>query len=321
MRLHFVVASVLAICLFASAANAQQPRAEEARAIVTSVAPIYIYPDATRQPLRTAAVNTTLKLIEEQGEWLRVEFQDPQYGRRVGWVESRNVRVVRPEQTPMDLSIRSDPPTRQPVGVAPPSGEPSRQTTPRARRPASSSSQARACLGAPSTPGLVGAGIGIVSGAQSISVDVGSARDRFWSDGLFQYQHFESDDSVIGWGGLFGGDVAPSGQPVHFCPYASFTYAHLMDSSVNEVDITGGGALGIVAYASRTVSVIPTFSVAYIRAIVLDGGGQLNIGAARVGVGLVFNENVGFYGGVSFPINAGTSDPGFNLSVSVGFGR
>jgi hypothetical protein len=80
--------------------------AQESTATVTTVAPIYLRPDATMTPLRTAAVNTTLKVLEETGEWIRVEFQDPQFGRRVGYVQARNVRVSRAEQVPMDLSIR-----------------------------------------------------------------------------------------------------------------------------------------------------------------------------------------------------------------------
>jgi opacity protein-like surface antigen len=75
-------------------------------AVVTQNAPIYVLPDVRRQPLRTAAPSTRLRVVEEQGEWLRVEFQDPQFGKRVGYVESKYVQISRPELQPMDLSIR-----------------------------------------------------------------------------------------------------------------------------------------------------------------------------------------------------------------------
>jgi hypothetical protein len=75
-------------------------------AIVTQDAPIYVLPDARRQPLRTAAPSTRLRVVEEQGEWLRVEFQDPQFGKRVGYIESKYVQISRPELQPMDLSVR-----------------------------------------------------------------------------------------------------------------------------------------------------------------------------------------------------------------------
>lgn len=75
-------------------------------AIVTQNAPIFLVPDAGRTPLRTAAVATRLRVLEERGEWLRVEFHDPQLGKRVGFVESKYVQFSRPELQPMDLTIR-----------------------------------------------------------------------------------------------------------------------------------------------------------------------------------------------------------------------
>ena len=52
--------------------------AQEATATVTASAPIYVAPDSSRTPLRTAAINTTLRVVEDNGDWLKVEFQDPQ---------------------------------------------------------------------------------------------------------------------------------------------------------------------------------------------------------------------------------------------------
>jgi hypothetical protein len=75
--------------------------------------------DAKRTPLRTAAVGTSLRVLENNGEWLRVEFQDPQFGRRVGYVIATNVRVSKPNQQPMDFSITpAAPAPRQPVDGA-----------------------------------------------------------------------------------------------------------------------------------------------------------------------------------------------------------
>jgi hypothetical protein len=81
-------------------------------AVVTTTASIYLYPDVVRPPLRTAAVNTRLRVVDEEKDgWLRVEFQDPQFGRRVGYIEARNVRVIMPEQVPLDLSVTRPPDT------------------------------------------------------------------------------------------------------------------------------------------------------------------------------------------------------------------
>jgi hypothetical protein len=100
-RLAFVV---LASLLVSSPVAAQT--AETRTAIVMINAPIYLRPDVTRTPLRVAAVNTSLKVLEDNAEWLQVEFHDPQYGPRVGFIESKNVRINKPDLRPMDLSVR-----------------------------------------------------------------------------------------------------------------------------------------------------------------------------------------------------------------------
>ncbi|HXE81463.1 MAG TPA: hypothetical protein VNK41_11965 [Vicinamibacterales bacterium] len=99
--LLFVIASV-----FASPAFAQD-------AVVTATAPIDVTPEAAK-PIRTAAVGTILKVVREDREWVQVQFNDPQWGPRTGWVRATLLDISRPETTPIDLSIgRSAPrPTR-----------------------------------------------------------------------------------------------------------------------------------------------------------------------------------------------------------------
>jgi hypothetical protein len=108
-----------------------------ATATVTTAAPIFVVPEANRVPLRTAAVNTTLKVLDEREDWLQVEFQDPQFGRRVGWIQTKFVRVNRPELQPMDLSIKPEP--RKPVEgkpiAEPPTPPPTRPTVHREPSP------------------------------------------------------------------------------------------------------------------------------------------------------------------------------------------
>ncbi len=98
----------LALVVIAVLASAAVPASAQ-DAIVVAAAPIYVYPDSARTPLRTAAADTRLRVIEERAHgWVRVEFQDPQYGRRVGYVQSRFLRIVRPNEQPtMDLSVPS----------------------------------------------------------------------------------------------------------------------------------------------------------------------------------------------------------------------
>jgi len=96
------LAGLLVVAVLAGAAtlSAQSPTA-----VVATVAPIYLLPDSARTPLRTAAVNTTLRVMEDNGAWLKVEFKDPDLGLRVGYVESKHVQVTRVAQTPVDLSV------------------------------------------------------------------------------------------------------------------------------------------------------------------------------------------------------------------------
>jgi hypothetical protein len=81
-------------------------------AVVREPAPIYLLPDSSRVPLRTASAGTTLRILEAQTDWLQVEFNDPQFGPRIGWVRRALVTVNTPETTPMDLSVPPSPPTR-----------------------------------------------------------------------------------------------------------------------------------------------------------------------------------------------------------------
>jgi len=77
---------------------------------VVSAAPIYVQPDATRQPLRVAKEGSMLRVVQSDAQfadWTCVEFADPQYGRRVGYVQTKFLRVMTPafQQEPVDVSV------------------------------------------------------------------------------------------------------------------------------------------------------------------------------------------------------------------------
>jgi hypothetical protein len=97
-----------------------------ARATVTTAAPILLEPGA-QTSLRVAKVGTALKVLQEEGEWVEVEFNDPQFGRRVGWVQKKLIQIFKPELEPMDLSVK-EPATSRNVPreqIAPVSPQPS----------------------------------------------------------------------------------------------------------------------------------------------------------------------------------------------------
>ena len=95
----FMMASV--ICPIQ--ASAQSP----VRVTVSATAaPIFVIPETARTPLRLAKEGSILNVVASEGEWYRVEFHDPQWGRRVGYIEKRhvNVQVAAPQQA-VDLSV------------------------------------------------------------------------------------------------------------------------------------------------------------------------------------------------------------------------
>jgi hypothetical protein len=61
--------------------------------ILTPAAPVFLVPDATRTPLRTLPQNARVRVIEDRGVWVQVEFHDSQYGTRVGYVEGKHLHA------------------------------------------------------------------------------------------------------------------------------------------------------------------------------------------------------------------------------------
>lgn len=85
-------------------------------ATVSNNAPIYIRAEVTPTPLRVAAPGTKLRVLRDSEEWLQVEFGDPQYGRRVGWLQRGYVTLdSETALTPMDLSVDAAPPPPAPA--------------------------------------------------------------------------------------------------------------------------------------------------------------------------------------------------------------
>jgi hypothetical protein len=64
-----------------------------ATAVTTATTPIFLRADATLTPLRQVRAGTRLRVLDEGGDWVHVEFDDPQYGRRVGYVQRALVRI------------------------------------------------------------------------------------------------------------------------------------------------------------------------------------------------------------------------------------
>ena len=97
-------ALTLLLCLLCASTAAAQ-----SVATVTTNAPIYVEPRESQTPLRVAAVGTRLRVLAEAGEWIQVEFQDPKYGRRVGYIARRFVGITNEATKPKDVSVAERP--------------------------------------------------------------------------------------------------------------------------------------------------------------------------------------------------------------------
>jgi hypothetical protein len=110
--------------LISAAASAQQ------FATVTTNAPIYAAAEETPTPLRVAAVGSRLRVLSTVGDWVQVEYNDPQLGRRVGWVLRHYISLTSHDLRPMDLSVPEAPPA--PHVISPPAPAPSAPEPPTA---------------------------------------------------------------------------------------------------------------------------------------------------------------------------------------------
>ena len=91
--------TALLVFLISTTAGAQQ------FATVTTNAPIYAAAQETPTPLRVAAVGTRLAVLSTDRDWVQVEYNDPQLGRRVGWVQRHFISLTSTDLRPMDLSV------------------------------------------------------------------------------------------------------------------------------------------------------------------------------------------------------------------------
>jgi opacity protein-like surface antigen len=56
-------------------------------------APVYLRPDANLQPLRTLDAGTPVKVLQENGDWIRIEFNDRILGPRTGYVMRKYIQL------------------------------------------------------------------------------------------------------------------------------------------------------------------------------------------------------------------------------------
>ena len=91
---------VVLFCFTTAVGHCQQTTAQ-----VIANAPIYVRPEILPTPLKVAATGTKLKVLKIPGDWTQVEFHDPSFGQRIGWVQRRLVKINQAGLEPKDLSL------------------------------------------------------------------------------------------------------------------------------------------------------------------------------------------------------------------------
>ncbi len=67
--------------------------AESESGTILTAAPVFLRPDSNLQPLRTLDAGTPVKVLQENGDWIRIEFNDRVLGSRVGYVQRKYIQL------------------------------------------------------------------------------------------------------------------------------------------------------------------------------------------------------------------------------------
>lgn len=196
--------------------------------------------------------------------------------------------------------------------------------------------EAQFCAGAPSFrdgPMQVGFGASFGDGVRGVGgTFAGGGESIFGGIGL-SVINFTAIDELATTVSAFGGAElqADDAGRVFLCPVAAAGFGAGPDIGpidVSTVSLRGGGSLGVIASDQSGLMVIPHFGLfaVYSRVTADFGEDDESIGdtsgLATVGVGFVFNRNVGIIPSLSIPFS-GAADPDvlFTLQFAFNFGR
>jgi hypothetical protein len=90
--LQVVCAFAVAGGAFAPAAMAQPPPIMAV--VITIAAPVFSSADDRQTPIGVATIGSTLRVIETTDGWYRVNFDDPETGLRVRFIQMKDARLV-----------------------------------------------------------------------------------------------------------------------------------------------------------------------------------------------------------------------------------
>ena len=82
---------------FAQPALAQPPPIMAV--VITTATPVFSSADDRQTPIGVVAIGTTLRVIETTEGWYRVNFDDPQTGLRVRFIQMKDARLLLPNSS------------------------------------------------------------------------------------------------------------------------------------------------------------------------------------------------------------------------------
>jgi len=82
-----------------------QPALRTNATILDDGTPVQLYPDSSRTPLTTLASGTPIRAGEGAGDWVNVVFEDPRFGRRVGYVLKYHVQMDNAPRVPRPAPV------------------------------------------------------------------------------------------------------------------------------------------------------------------------------------------------------------------------
>jgi hypothetical protein len=190
------------------------------------------------------------------------------------------------------------------------------------------------CTGSPSyasNPYQASITAAFTDGAHGLGGEFGAGGEALFVTGgvsFVNYRDLEetSTHASLGVGAELG---VSENRNVFVCPLARMEFGSGPDIGTADISsfvLIGGGSVGVVASQSSTLMVVPTFGLAanYSRFNVEFGGRETTetdtSGRAVVGVGFIFDNNVGITPALVIPFSAGDTDPIFAIKLSFGFG-
>ena len=137
-----VVCAALVVAFLVSSVSLA---AAQVRVTVIQTSPVYVLPDATRQPLAQLDPSVSLVVVESRGPWLTVAWEDERFGHRTGYVQTKYTTFAAQVAAQRVAAPQVPPPASTPAAstterAAPPAADLAAKTTTRGDTAARTSS-------------------------------------------------------------------------------------------------------------------------------------------------------------------------------------